>query len=116
MDGTSLVSSFQMLLEHVENSGEWLIAVCPSSSTTYSNCRLTMVSSIPSGSYFSGRTIRFEDGGMLSLFSKDTPIPEDMPFTVSFLGWDRVDTQDTDTMREWRKKSNKVLTFGGVEV
>jgi hypothetical protein len=112
---TTLTTVFRMLRNHVEETGERVIAVCPNISPIYAQCRLVMVSSIPSDSYFSGRTARFQNGGTLSLFTGDaSQMSENKPFSLAFLGWGTVGSQNTNVMQEWRRRATKVISTDGL--
>jgi len=113
MDESSLIANFKRLRRHVEDTGEWVVAVCPENQTVFSQCRKIMVSSLSAGVEFSGRTARFPNQGLLTLVSHQTKMDSKKPFSVAFIGWGRVGSQKTDLMENWRQQAQSVLTLGG---
>ena len=110
---TNLMTSFKFLIDRIESHPSWIVAVCPDQEGPWTECRNALVGNLPVDAEIAGRTSRFKNGGMVSLVplkAIDT-FDTDKPFSIAFMGWDRLSRDNEKTM-EWKKRAQDVILIG----
>jgi hypothetical protein len=111
---TSYTPSFQALISHANQTGDWVVLVTPPNSPCAQGFRTYGLGLLPHGTEFTGRTAMFADGGRLSLVESGHPFEAKGDLSVMFLGFEDVKAsakQDL-VLAGWRKRAKNTITLG----
>ena len=118
---TTLVQNMEFAAKYADDTGSWVVIVCPPNSDVQDNCQKAFMGTIRPNSTLSGRTAVFPNGGRLSLTAcdEDVFIPDEHTFSVSFIGWafpngkNKVTTykNQMEHMGKWRNAAARVLNL-----
>ena len=108
---------FQDLIRHAERKKEWIIILTPQDSECAKGFRSFGLGLLPKDSEFSGRTVKFSEGGKLSLAESTHELDtKDKDFSLVVLGFSEKNTplkpKEELALASWRKRARQTITLG----
>jgi hypothetical protein len=106
------VNCLILLTDRAKETGDWLVLVVPKDPPLNTILSGLFPVIAEEGSIYSGRTIRFPNGGMVSVteYQDKVFVPKDKEFSTMFLGLDENPKQYMADLHRWTKHSKAVLT------
>jgi len=100
----------QQVQQHVSDTGEWVVVVCPNPQVA-GECSRYIAASLPSDANFSGRTALLANKGHISVAcaEEDVFLPDGQEFITAFVGWDGKNRGGG--MAKWRDRAAKTFRF-----
>jgi len=114
-NSNSYTPSFQALIEHASQSGDWVVLVTPTDSSCAKGFRSYGLGLLPQGTNFTGRTALLPDGGKISLVETNHQLEADGDMSVMFLGFEEAkpSAKQDLVLAAWRKRAARTITLGG---
>jgi len=113
-NSNSYTPSFQALIEHASESGDWVVLVTPANSSCAQGFRSYGLGLLPQGTNFTGRTAMLPKGGKLTLMEATHEFDGDGDMSVMFLGFEdsKSSPKQDLILAAWRKRATRTITLG----
>jgi hypothetical protein len=106
VEGANVLAYMEAAARVAAATGDWVIVVVPNREVLEEALPL-FTGMAPYAEAFSGRTMRFSNGGKVSLAEAGVMVFTPETFDVLFAGW--IADVDVEEMYKWRTEARKVL-------
>lgn len=107
------VFALRAAIQHVRDTGEWLVIVAPETNGRASSLLRQLAALLPRGATMGGRTVLFPEGGRLSVVQGSHGVVG-TGYRVMFLGYEgELDPSDEIARHGWRQNAGGTAIIGG---